>query len=105
MTLDKRIYRYQMSDTRNDYYANGFIIGNYSRYIATVRELAAVAMADFPHLKETDIEVGIIVKSTYNKGFLYVRFPLHGEPIGKSTITEYKGYPVLYSRLDFEGAE
>ena len=78
---DKRIatHKWGSNETNDEFTnSNGFVIsnGSYSRSIAFFNELANEAKRDFPELLDSDIECFVITKSTYNKGFAGVRFPL-----------------------------
>jgi len=78
---DKRIitHRWGNNPTNDEFTSsNGFVIsaGTYSRSLAFLKAAAAEAKHDFPGLKDEDIEPFIITRSTYNKGFAGIRFPL-----------------------------
>ena len=75
-------------------YANGFIFGDYGWSLEKYKQLAEVAKRDFPFLKDEDIEVDRVRKSTYMKDFSYIRFPLPADTIAT-------GY-TMTSRKDFE---
>lgn len=81
MKYDKRIITHQVgcNPTNDEYtFSNGFVIsaGTYSRSLTFFNEAAAEAKRDFPELKDDDIELFIITRSSYNKGFAGIRFPL-----------------------------
>ena len=85
------------SNSTNDEFesSNGFVIsdGTYDRSLRFLRQAASEAKRDFPHLTDADIEPFIITKSTYNKNFAGIRFPLPGG-------TTKPGYRVS-NKLDF----
>lgn len=79
--MDKRIITNKWGNNpTNDEYSNsnGFIIssGTYNKSIAFYKKLARQAKKDFPFLKDEDIECFVITRSSYNKGFGGVLFPL-----------------------------
>ena len=81
MEYDKRIITHTCGNNpeRNEFtFSNGFIIsaGTYDRSIDFLNALAAEAKKDFPSLNDSDIIPFIITKSTYNKSFAGIRFPL-----------------------------
>lgn len=97
-TYDKRIitHRWGNNPTNDEFTSsNGFVIsaGTYSRSLAFLKAAAAEAKRDFPGLKDEDIEPFIIIRSTYNKGFAGIHFPLPEN-------AEKKGYRQA-SSLDF----
>lgn len=96
MKFDKRIMTHKWGDNEEFTNSNGFVIsaGSYRRDIKFFQKLAEEAKKDFPFLKDGDIEVFIITKSSYNKGFGGVRFPLPEN-------TQKKGY-YHGVRLDFD---
>jgi hypothetical protein len=90
MAYDKRIV------THDEFTIfNGYVLSTnlYRHDIAYMIQLATEAKCDFPFLKVEEIEVFVVTKSEYNKGFWGVKFPL---PAG----TTKEGYRSVKS-LDF----
>ena len=91
MRYDKRIitHKWGNNPTRDESTAsNGFIIEgfvisgkSYGRTLAFLNELAAEAKRDFPSLTDGQIEPFIVTRSSYNKGFAGIRFPLPANTI------------------------
>jgi hypothetical protein len=90
----KRIYHWQAGNTQ---LARGFIFGDYGRSAAKFDALVKEAQKDFPSLTREDIELSIITKSSYMKGFILAEFAL---PAG----TEREGYDPWKGATDFERA-
>lgn len=58
-------------------FRNGFIFSTFcGPTLAKFQELAATAKKDFPWLTDEEIECRVVIRSSYNKGTLYIRFPL-----------------------------
>ncbi len=78
MTFDKRIITHHCGAHDELTFSNGFVIsgGSCGRNIAFLLRLAAEAKRDFPDIRDENIEVFIITRSSYNQGFAGVRFPL-----------------------------
>jgi hypothetical protein len=97
MTYDKRIVTHQWGNNpTHDEFTNfnGVIIADHYRHdIAFVNQLAAEVKRDFPNINDGEIEVFVVIKSSYNCGLWGVKFPL---PAG----TVKDGYRAVNS-LDF----
>lgn len=81
MKYDKRIitHKWGNNSTADEYTSsNGFVISgdSYDRSIAALNEMVAEAKRDFPSLSDSEIQPFIITRSTYNKCFAGIRFPL-----------------------------
>lgn len=100
MIYDKRIITYKWGNNAPNYdeytETSGFIIsaGTYAHNMVFFKRAAAEARRDFPKLKGKDIEVFIITRSSYNKGFAGIRFSLPEN-------TTKRGYRQI-TRLNFE---
>jgi hypothetical protein len=90
MAYDKRIVTHDEFTNSNGYVLTTNL---YRHDIAYIIQLATEAKCDFPFLKAEEIEVFVVTKSEYNKGFWGVKFPL---PDG----TTKEGYRSVKS-LDF----
>jgi hypothetical protein len=98
LRLSKTIYQWKWGNnpTQDEHTsARAYIIPNfYNKSLATFAMLAAEAKKDFPHLKDDDIECGVVTKSSYNQGMPLVTFSVPPD-------TNKTGYHKGGERQDF----
>jgi len=101
MTYDKRIVTHQWGNnpTHDEYTnSNGVVMAaNHDCHSITfIDQLAAEAKRDFPDLNDGEIEVFVVTKSSYNRVFWGVKFPLPAGAV-KDGYRAVQGLDFVYS--------